>query len=389
MRTAKCKIIPEKSAFFNSHFAFFNSPAAQQTRNIPFALNSPYSGLFHQPGRRVCGVTCLGFLPSVYSRRALEWTPRSAGGILSSYFSNAVLGRRGDHRITDGLTADNGAPVTVRGSIIVGNNSEGIFAGSDADVVAINNTIHGNSQGVVADGGGTTIELTNSLVMAHLNGIVVSNGGTVSSSFTNVFNSMGMNFVGMTDPTGTSGNLSVDPLYVGAANGDFELSQGSPAIDAGTGTRAPTTDHLGNARSDDPNIVNTVSGVPNFVDLGALERIAVTLSQLPGDYDNNQVVEDDDYEPWKSTFGQTGQGLAADGDNNNQVDAADYAIWRNHIGTSTSSVSPSAAQTSAIGTTSGSPVIDAAVRELSDDDVPFRRRRLPRLDRSLARSRHR
>ena len=49
MRNAKCKIIPGQFEFCNSHFAFSNSPASQQTRSTPFALNSPYSGLFISP----------------------------------------------------------------------------------------------------------------------------------------------------------------------------------------------------------------------------------------------------------------------------------------------------------------------------------------------------
>jgi len=48
-KNEKCKIIPGNFAFCNSHFAFSNSPAAQQTRSTPFALNSPYSGLFISP----------------------------------------------------------------------------------------------------------------------------------------------------------------------------------------------------------------------------------------------------------------------------------------------------------------------------------------------------
>jgi hypothetical protein len=40
-------------------------------------------------------------------------------------------------------------------------------------------------------------------------------------------------FVNMSDPTGSSGNLSVDPLFLNAAVGDFHLTTGSACIDAG------------------------------------------------------------------------------------------------------------------------------------------------------------
>jgi hypothetical protein len=50
----------------------------------------------------------------------------------------------------------------------------------------------------------------------------------------------------------------------------------------------------------------------------------------PGDYDGDNIVEVDDYEVWRRTFGQTGVGLAADGNHDGVVDAADYTIWRKY-----------------------------------------------------------
>jgi hypothetical protein len=37
-------------------------------------------------------------------------------------------------------------------------------------------------------------------------------------------------------------------LFVDAANGDYQLQSGSPAIDAGSATGAPATDFAGTAR---------------------------------------------------------------------------------------------------------------------------------------------
>ena len=52
---------------------------------------------------------------------------------------------------------------------------------------------------------------------------------------------------------------------------------------------------------------------------------------LIGDYDGNGLVDTDDYEVWRSTFGSTSD-LRADGNNDSVVDLADYTVWRNNLG---------------------------------------------------------
>ncbi len=58
---------------------------------------------------------------------------------------------------------------------------------------------------------------------------------------------------------------------------------------------------------------------------------------LPGDYDQNTVVDAADYAAWRAAFGQDGgldyhNGPIADGNFDNVVDAADYVIWRSNVG---------------------------------------------------------
>ena len=54
-----------------------------------------------------------------------------------------------------------------------------------------------------------------------------------------------------------------------------------------------------------------------------------TAPPLAGDYNSDHIVNADDYNVWKQSFGST-VNLAADGNHNNIVDAADYTIWRDH-----------------------------------------------------------
>jgi len=57
---------------------------------------------------------------------------------------------------------------------------------------------------------------------------------------------------------------------------------------------------------------------------------------IPGDYDQNMVVDQADYAVWRAAYGTSSSGLHtaafADGNYDGAVDMADYVIWRNHLG---------------------------------------------------------
>jgi serine protease len=67
----------------------------------------------------------------------------------------------------------------------------------------------------------------------------------------NVYSAGGSAYGGVcADPTGANGNLSVDPMFVDAAGGDYHLAAGSPSIDAGDNAapELPATDIDGDRR---------------------------------------------------------------------------------------------------------------------------------------------
>jgi hypothetical protein len=87
------------------------------------------------------------------------------------------------------------------------------------------------------------------------NNIVVDNGIGLSVDFDkgptwdhNLVYGNTTDYSGISDQTGSSGNLRADPLFVGSATNDFHLSAGSAAIAAGSDFNAPHIDFDGDGR---------------------------------------------------------------------------------------------------------------------------------------------
>lgn len=121
--------------------------------------------------------------------------------------------------------------------------------------IVANNTIVANSVGVRVD---ARVPTSSQL---YANNIVVGNGMGLEVDFLNtgneptwennlVFGNTSGDYFGIADLTGTNGNISLDPEFMGHGSRSFELSFGSPAIDAGTleVPDLPGKDFIGNLR---------------------------------------------------------------------------------------------------------------------------------------------
>jgi hypothetical protein len=91
-------------------------------------------------------------------------------------------------------------------------------------------------------------------------------------SLNDVFSAAGVGLAGTCAPqTGKNGNLESDPQFVDPSNHNFQLSSGSPAIDAGTNApphpRLPRLDLAGNPRIVDGGDCDGDA----IVDMGAYE----------------------------------------------------------------------------------------------------------------------
>ena len=155
--------------------------------------------------------------------------------------------------------------VTIENNLVVGiTNGMGMKTAGEEDMPnlkVINNTFYNNQAAV-------------QFRARHTNAIVRNNifdrvGGLDDQPIAE------HNLIGRPESGKTYGTNAIlkAPLFVNTTS--WELAPGSPGIDAGTSTGAPSTDRLGRPRSDDPNVRNR--GGAEHVDLGANERQAGRL----------------------------------------------------------------------------------------------------------------
>ena len=86
----------------------------------------------------------------------------------------------------------------------------------------------------------------------------------------------------------------------------------------------------------DGNLLGTfaATGGGGFTEATAFIEVPDPISQMPGDFNDDQAVDGDDLAIWKSNFGNnTGNATAAmgDADANGNIDGADFLIWQRHV----------------------------------------------------------
>ncbi|QDT70067.1 hypothetical protein MalM25_30120 [Planctomycetes bacterium MalM25] len=108
----------------------------------------------------------------------------------------------------------------------------------------------------------------------------------------------------------------------------------APLDDPTTGTSADVLIEVDENGFGQGAFTNVMLGSVNFGITLNIESIrveaTVSLSGFnfqPGDYDQNGVVDPDDYGVWNATYGSTSD-LRADGAEDGVVNAADYTVWR-------------------------------------------------------------
>jgi hypothetical protein len=134
-----------------------------------------------------------------------------------------------------------------------------------------NCTVYNNtdesSRGAIHDRAAVST-VTNCIIWGNnSNDIVSSSGGACNLTYSCIEQS---------GYAGSNGNISINPEFVDAPNGDFHLCSISPCIDAGNGTAAPKSDLDKNPRFDNPVVANTGTGDPAYTDMGVYECSLIT-----------------------------------------------------------------------------------------------------------------
>ena len=176
----------------------------------------------------------------------------------------------------------------IANTIIYGNiatTGGGIYNGYMSSPIIYNATIIGNTASGSFAGG---IRSNSDAILTIQNSIITSNFGVgLAGSIISDYNVVWGNTLGDYNPGLKPGthDISDDPKFVDAANGDYRLHTGSPCVDIGSNAEVPAgliTDINGKSRIMDGNWDGTV-----VVDMGAVEYelvpvIIPMLSTLEG-----------------------------------------------------------------------------------------------------------
>lgn len=149
--------------------------------------------------------------------------------------------------------------LSVVNSLFVGNDASARADGAilGALVTSVISCTFAGHPGVPLDLKYTDAEIINTVIWD--NGSPITNdNSTISVAYSNLEDTA------LDGP----GVLHEAPIFVDPATGDYRLDPSSAGVDAGNGDYAPPVDFFGISRNDLPEVPNTGSGTPDYVEMG-------------------------------------------------------------------------------------------------------------------------
>ena len=175
------------------------------------------------------------------------WGSYTCGGGLfllssSTVANNTIIGNSA--RDGGGMYLAGTSP-TIANNTITGNRAGnwggGLYLEGSFPTIA-NNTIAGNGAG---DGGGlymaqSSPTIANTIIAFNSSGIYLDQccSGIPTLRYNCVYGNTEYDYSGLSDPTGTDGNISSDPQLVGLEYGNVHIQPDSPCVDAGSNANA-------------------------------------------------------------------------------------------------------------------------------------------------------
>ncbi|HTO75204.1 MAG TPA: right-handed parallel beta-helix repeat-containing protein [Thermoanaerobaculia bacterium] len=156
--------------------------------------------------------------------------------------------------------------------LVAGNTGNGVYIAQDG-ATFVNCTIAGNSSYGAVFVGGPNSSVANSIL-----------SGDALGEISPFFFDANVTFSDVAGGHAGTGNIGSSPNFLNAAGGDYHLGSSS-CVDAGSNTAAAglTTDLDGLPRFfDDPLQVDTGTGTAPIVDMGAYERVPLSVSSPAG-----------------------------------------------------------------------------------------------------------
>jgi parallel beta-helix repeat protein len=236
---------------FSTNFANFEGGGMRVTSGAPTLTHCTF----------VANVVAFGGAGGGFKSGGRSIVTATDCSFLSNQISGASVGSGG---------VESGGGMTLVNCVIAQNAPDGLDLIADGNTLE-NCTIAGNAAYGVALITSSSNSMTNTIVW----------GNSVAGVFNDGLSVVSVSYCDTQDALTGTGNIFADPVFRGFP-ADLRLGTPSPAVDAGNNGAVPvgvTTDLSGLPRFfDDPAVPDTGAGTPPIVDMGAYERVPLSVT---------------------------------------------------------------------------------------------------------------